>query len=300
MALQAVATSRDINTCRKDMNAPESTTQFLLYQLVPFLVCSSFEQQQLGQEHKSSELKKLNNMQSRLAATVTRSSGLINSLLNQALRRRFCASSTSKPRTADPAIHSGEHEAGPSVHTNEPLGIKNAAEDRVTLQETGKQTSRETDPLETPKPPYPSSTRLKSTGVNRPLDPMTQQKRKHGSITLEDVSCAGVDGSPWPEEKHREEQHKDEQEYYKHHKASPLSEIEFADTRKPITRATDGTADSPDYGGGKDVIGWRPEQLDTAEEALRRAAEIFKQNAMRGDPDAPQSRVLRALRGETF
>lgn len=119
---------------------------------------------------------------------------------------------------------------------------------------------------------------------------------------IDDVSCVGFDGGPAPEEKDgrrtgREEEEEDEREYYKHHKASPLAEIEFADTRKPITRATDGTAYD---GGGKDVIGWLPEQVDTAEDSLRRATEIWKQNAVRGDPDAPQSRVLRALRGEQF
>ncbi|XWS76618.1 hypothetical protein CRYUN_Cryun01aG0192300 [Craigia yunnanensis] len=33
----------------------------------------------------------------------------------------------------------------------------------------------------------------------------------------------------------------DNKEYYRHRNASPLSEIKVADTRKPTTRATDGT-----------------------------------------------------------
>lgn len=138
--------------------------------------------------------------------------------------------------------------------------------------------------------------------MNQRLDPTFQQKRRQGSKAFEDVTCAGFDGSPLPkdgakDERSRVEKVEDEREYFKHHKASPLSELEFADSRKPITRATDGTADS---GAGRDVIGWLPEQLDTAEEALRRATEIWRQNAMRGDPDAPHSRVLRELRGEDF
>lgn len=147
--------------------------------------------------------------------------------------------------------------------------------------------------------------------MNHPVDPTLQQKRsatnQAGSSLIDDVSCAGIDGSPWPREEEekqwsREEQQEEEREYYKHHKASPLSEIKMADTRKPITRATDGTADSyeDEYGRGRDVVGWLPEQLDTAEEALRRAAEIFKQNAVRGIPEYPHSRVLRSLRGEDF
>lgn len=131
--------------------------------------------------------------------------------------------------------------------------------------------------------------------------PITQQKRAQSTV-IDDVSCVGVYGGPLEEAKtnrrtETKDQEEDNKDYYKHHKASPLAEIEFADTRKPITRATDGTAYD---GAGKDVIGWLPEQLDTAEDSLRRATEIWKQNAMRGDPDAPQSRVLRALRGEQF
>ena len=110
------------------------------------------------------------------------------------------------------------------------------------------------------------------------------------------MSCAGLDGSPWPKDKEtdRDEQQMDEQQYYKHHKASSLSEIEVADTRKPFTRATDGTADAKEE---SDVIGWKHEQLETAEETMERAARIWKENAMCGIPDDPQSRALRlALR----
>lgn len=150
--------------------------------------------------------------------------------------------------------------------------------------------------FESPKSPCQSSPKLKSTGVNQPLDPNIQQKRKHGTIALEDVSCAGLDGTPWPEEKDKK-QNEDNKDYDKHHKASPLSELEFADTRKPATRVMHGTADS---GQGGEVISWLPGQLETAEETLLRTAEMWRQRAMHGDPDAPHSRVLRALRGEEF
>lgn len=152
--------------------------------------------------------------------------------------------------------------------------------------------------------------------MNHPVDPTLQQKRYYSNnhavssaapTSLDDVSCTGIDGSPWPREgeekqQSREEKQEEEREYYRHHKASPLSEIKVVDTRKPIKRMTDGTADSytDEYGARSDVVGWLPEQLDTAEEALRRATEIWKQNAMRGIPEAPHSRVLRALRGEDF
>lgn len=155
------------------------------------------------------------------------------------------------------------------------------------------------------KPLQGSLTRLESTGVNQPPNPNFQQKRECSSPTLEHVSCVGLDGSPWPKKdedrrRDRKEEEQDDKEYFKHHKASPLSELQMAETRKPITQATDGTAGSSEYGVGRDVIGWMPEQLDTAEEALKRAMDIWKHNAIRGDPDSPHGRVLRELRGEYF
>ncbi|XP_059439021.1 uncharacterized protein LOC132171665 [Corylus avellana] len=248
-------------------------------------------------------------MQSRVAATARRSPLVLSLAHNQALRRGLASSSAG--RTADPDIHSGEVEASPDVYNrkNDGQGTAVGADDTVK-QETEHKPSTETGPLKPPRTPYASSPRLESTGgLNPPPDPIMQQKRSHGTttISLEEVSCAGLDGRPWPKDKEeeqrdeREGQVEDYRDYYKHHKASPLSEMKMVDTRKPITRATDGTADADeDYGHGSDVIVWRPEQLDTAEEALMRAVEIFRQNAMRGDPDLPHSRVLRELRGEWF
>ncbi|CAM8965949.1 unnamed protein product [Rhodiola kirilowii] len=148
-----------------------------------------------------------------------------------------------------------------------------------------------------------SSPKLESTPVNnQPINPKTQRKRTNNTVTLEVVSCVGIDGFPSPgsddgrdgRERDRKEQELDDKEYFKHHKASPLSEIEIADTRKPVTRATDSKYSSGDGG----IITWLPEQLVSADETLRRAYEIFKQNAMRGDPNSPHGRRLRELRGE--
>ncbi|EPS62507.1 hypothetical protein M569_12286 [Genlisea aurea] len=60
--------------------------------------------------------------------------------------------------------------------------------------------------------------------------------------------------------RNREKQNEDDTEYYRHRKASPLSEFEFSDTRKPITRATDGTG-GEDEGG---IIVCKAEQVDSA------------------------------------
>lgn len=106
------------------------------------------------------------------------------------------------------------------------------------------------------------------------------------------MECVGLDGSPWPEKGVEDD---DSEEYFMHRKASPLSEIEVADTRKPISRATDGYAE-----GGGNVVLFSDEQRDSAEDSLRRAAEMWREAAVRGDPDSPHGRVLRALRGENW
>lgn len=99
--------------------------------------------------------------------------------------------------------------------------------------------------------------------MNQPLKHNVHQKRD-SSFSLQPVRCAGLDGSPWPreaEDRRREikEQQEEDKEYFKHHKASPLSDMKIAETRKPITQATDGTARSSKYGaGGGGVIGWLP------------------------------------------
>ncbi|XP_027349406.1 uncharacterized protein LOC113861014 [Abrus precatorius] len=228
-------------------------------------------------------------MQARAADAVRRSFWGLSSACRFSHKRRFC--SATRSRTADPAIHSGELEAGPAVHKGQPQGT--STNDSGKFDETDHVPSKENGVFTSSKSACDPSLKLKSAGVNQRLDPSIQQKRRNGSKAFEAASCAGFDGTPLPEDKRRE----DDRDYYKHHKASPLSELEFVDSRKPISRASDKTADS---GRGGDVIGWLPEQLETAEETLLRAAEMWRQKAMRGDPDAPHSRVLRALRGEDF
>ncbi|KAF8392627.1 hypothetical protein HHK36_022975 [Tetracentron sinense] len=87
---------------------------------------------------------------------------------------------------------------------------------------------------------------------------VSQQRSHVGASTsaLEDVSCVGLDGTPLLEEGDRGEEGEEEEEraYYKEHKPSPLSMIEVVDTRKPITRATDGTA--REYESGEYVVVW--------------------------------------------
>ncbi|KAK0583432.1 hypothetical protein LWI29_036898 [Acer saccharum] len=247
-------------------------------------------------------------MQSRLATTATRFMWVLSSSKKQqCLQRNFVAAAASTGRTVDPAIHSGEPHGAKKVTESEAVSHQTETEDKLN-------NGVETEPLVRPKPPHITSPRLQSKGLN----PNFHQKRQKTTTTttttststtaaavLGDVSCVGLDGTPLPgarESEQRDENEKVEadREYFKHRKPSSLSEMEMADTRKPITQATSSGGMS-DTGEGKDVIGWKPEQLVSAEETLMRAAEFWRQNAMRGDPDTfPHSRVLRELRGEWF
>lgn len=234
-------------------------------------------------------------MQTRLA--ITKVHRLLLARSEKYLLYKSFSSSTGG-RTADPAIHSGPLEG-------------DDLEESVKVAENEKKqpdikSGIEKDPFVPPKSPIGSSQKIESTGVHQPIDPLTQQRRQKSTdkTSFKDINCAGLDGTPWPDEGNsRGEKFEDDKEYFSHHKPSPLAEMEMADTRKPITQATDSPADAgiafyPAPDGG--VMVWRPEQLDTAEEALLRAVEIWKQNAMRGDPNSPQGRILRKLRGEDW
>ncbi|KAH6823372.1 hypothetical protein C2S53_004992 [Perilla frutescens var. hirtella] len=238
-------------------------------------------------------------MQSRFALTAAKYN---RTLLSGVGKQRIRSGATTSGRTADPAAHAVQEE---DVYPND--AIDNETRQRPPENEP---MSKDNEPYIPPKSPKQTAAKLESLGVGPRSDPIAQQKRRCSAAAatakIDDVSCAGLDGSPWPAEdgrdrrRQREEQERDDKEYYKHRKASPLSEIEICDTRKPLTQATDGTVQNRtvgydgNYGDGV----WRPEQLDTAEDSLRRAVEIFKMNAIRGDPDSPHGRVLRQLRGE--
>ncbi|XP_043710616.1 uncharacterized protein LOC122659580 [Telopea speciosissima] len=227
-----------------------------------------------------------------------RSGELVSALVSKQVSQWVRAASSTS-RTADPAIHSEDPEGIDAEVVGRAVAAEKEEKQRQ-LEEKSREVKEENAPFSSGKLPYlPSQPKLESTGVKPPLEPIIQQKRRSHATSSQDVSCVGVDGSPALPTGGDDGDGEDElANYYKHHKPSPLSEVEFVDTRKPITRATDGTADSVEYGGEPDVIGWREEQLDTAEEALQRAVRMWRENAMRGDPDSPQSRALRAMLGE--
>ncbi|KAI3939833.1 hypothetical protein MKW98_029609 [Papaver atlanticum] len=194
--------------------------------------------------------------------------------------------STSTHKTADPAVHAEDptgDDADEAAKHEAAKGNQQRGPARNDLSDL------KVDPNDAIKP-----------GKGNPLK---QQKRHYSNISssqqmqteggktsplppsLDEVSCVGMDGSPWPDD---EDSVEDNKEYYKHHNPSPLSKVEVSDSRKPVTQATDGGASESMYTREADVS-FSEEQRDTAEEALLRASRIWKESAMRDDPDSPQA-----------
>ncbi|KAL8527277.1 hypothetical protein ACS0TY_005230 [Phlomoides rotata] len=234
-------------------------------------------------------------MQSRLATAATRFNRMLFPGAGKQFpvpERLYCATSTG--RTADPAEHQDVYPCD-AIH-----------DEKLRHKSENEPTSKIDESYIPPKSPNQSAPKIGSTGVWPRPDPMAQQKRRQSVVAgkLDDVICSGIDGSPLPDQEvretdrrtQREEEERDDKEYFKHHKASPLSEIEIAETRKPVTIATDGIAEKETVGNEGGV--WRAEQLETVEETMQKAMELFRWNAMRGDPDSPHGKVLRQLRGE--
>ncbi|CAL9047222.1 unnamed protein product [Musa banksii] len=147
---------------------------------------------------------------------------------------RACFSSTTA-RTADTAVHSEDPQGDDAEEA-----AKAAAAEENLRKERKEEDTELPHSLSDKIPPFAPSPKLQSHEVVPPGAPSLQQKRRLSHqpepVVFADVSCVGRDGTPL----HREQQK--EEEDYKHHKPSPLAEIEFADTRKPITRATDSGA----------------------------------------------------------
>ncbi|KAF3795717.1 hypothetical protein EJ110_NYTH04392 [Nymphaea thermarum] len=155
---------------------------------------------------------------------------------------------------------------------------------------------------ETPIAPTPPlrSPSLKHTEASPPIGPSLQQKRSLHTIdrrVLDEAVCAGLDGSPPKGAAESNQEHDENGDEHPDtllkQKPSPLSEIEFADTRFPISQALDSEVTKEPI---EEVVGFTEEQLDTAEEALLRGQRLFDEAKSRGgDPDFPPSRVLRTL-----
>ncbi|WOK96101.1 hypothetical protein Cni_G04808 [Canna indica] len=211
------------------------------------------------------------------------------------LRPLFRPSSTTA-RTADPAVHSEDPQGDDAAEAAKAA----AAEEKQRAEHKDEEAKPPRNFSDDVVPPFAPSPKLESHDVAPPWPPSFQQKRRLSQrpdpAVIANVPCVGPDGSPLDGKatEERREQEQEYKEYYKHHKPSPLSEIEFVDTRKPITQATAGGASDV---GGDTGRGMMVEE--TVDEALARAEAMFRMRAMMGDPDLPHSRVLRRMLEKT-
>lgn len=204
------------------------------------------------------------------------------------------------PTAADPAAHREDTQVGelpPPVGGSSP-GSAPGAEQR------GEGGEREEASLpsrggDIRRSPFASSLKLESSEVGPPAEPSLQQKRRHLHAALEGVICVGWDGRPLAgagdEEGQPEKRPEDDyKEYFEHHKPSPLSELELADTRSPLRRATDSDVVEDDASAAAVPLpGWKKRnQGDGVEAALLGAEAQFRQAAERGDPSTPHGKVL--------
>ncbi|XP_010911672.2 uncharacterized protein [Elaeis guineensis] len=186
--------------------------------------------------------------------------------------------STSTAGPADTAVHSQDPQGDDAEEAPKAAA---AAEERERRE---RQQDIKTPPTIDNIPPFAPSPKLESHEVGRPGDPSFQQKRRWshaaapGCVLIEDATCVGVDGSPLAGgfEAQVKEEEEEYAAYYKEHKPSPLSEIEFVDTRKPISQAWDG--------GASDDVGMGVMVEDTVDAALQRAEAMFQAARERGTP----------------
>ncbi|WVZ98609.1 hypothetical protein U9M48_044024 [Paspalum notatum var. saurae] len=129
-------------------------------------------------------------------------------------------------------------------------------------------------------PPFAAAGRLgRSQELADAAGSATFTQRRRRSASREEVTPGGEESAA---RKVREE----DREYYRTQKPSPLAEVEFDDTRKPITRATDGGA----AGRYAEVTPGVVE--DRVDDSLARPEAMFMEAASRGNPEWPHSRAL--------
>uniref|UniRef100_A0A0E0LPR1 Uncharacterized protein n=1 Tax=Oryza punctata TaxID=4537 RepID=A0A0E0LPR1_ORYPU len=194
-------------------------------------------------------------------------------------RRRLLSTSTEAGGSGDPSVHSG---GPPSDDYPDRPPKFSGAEEATGGGGHGKNPS--TSSTKERVPPFAPSGKLGSQELADPAGGSSfTQKRRWSSQPADSRDEATPGGDEAAARKVREE----DREYYRTHKPSPLAEVEFADTRKPINRATDG-------GGAADRFSDVPAKVveDTADDSLARAEAMFREAASRGNPEWPHSRAL--------
>ncbi|KAK3126015.1 hypothetical protein QOZ80_7BG0612720 [Eleusine coracana subsp. coracana] len=225
--------------------------------------------------------------------------GNLQAVVHHRRRRRLLSASTTTEDggAGDPALHSGE--APSEEYTDRPPRFS-AAEDATTTATGGGYASKRqpspssSEPSKERVPPFAPSSGNKlgsHQGLADAASGSSFTQKRHSSSS-ETAAAAGRDAweaaTPGGEESARRKVREEDREYYRTHKPSPLAELEFADTRKPVTQATDsGAQDRFDA----DVTGAATVE-DTADDSLARAEAMFRDAASRGNPEWPHSRVL--------
>ncbi|CAA7388883.1 unnamed protein product [Spirodela intermedia] len=213
-------------------------------------------------------------------------------------RRRAWSAAPAGGGPAAPAVHSEDTQVGelPPPVGGSSSGSAGAGELRREGGEREEISSLSRGDIR--RSPFASSLKLESSEVGPPADPSLQQKRRHIHAALEGVICVGWDGSPlagagdYGEQPERRPED-DYKQYFEHHKPSPLSELELADTRSPLRRATDSDVVEDDAGAATAPPPvWKEDQGDGVEAALLGAEAQFRQAVERGDPNTPHGRVL--------
>uniref|UniRef100_A0A0E0AP89 Uncharacterized protein n=1 Tax=Oryza glumipatula TaxID=40148 RepID=A0A0E0AP89_9ORYZ len=154
-------------------------------------------------------------------------------------RRRLLSTSTEAGGAGDPSVHSGDQPS--DDYPDRPPKFSGAEEatgggDPSTAAATPSESTKER------VPPFAMSGKLGSQELADPAggSSFTQKRRRSSSSRPAD---SREEATPGGEEAAGRKVREEDREYYRTHKPSPLAELEFADTRKPITRATDGLSD---------------------------------------------------------
>ncbi|KAG8079335.1 hypothetical protein GUJ93_ZPchr0007g3468 [Zizania palustris] len=198
-----------------------------------------------------------------------------------AVRRGLLSMSTETGGAGDPSVHSD----GPPSDDYADRSPKLSGAEEATRGHGKKSKNRSTaPPSESTKervPPFAPSGKLGSQQLTDPARGsaswFTPKRRfSSGRHSREEETPGGEESTP---RKVGEE----DREHYRTHKPSPLAEVEFADTRKPITPVTDaGAADR-----FADVVPGTMDE-DTVDTSLGRAEPMFREAASRGNPEWPR------------
>lgn len=202
-----------------------------------------------------------------------------------AVHRRVLSTSPETGGEGGPALHSG----GPprDDYTDHPPKFSGAEEATGGARDKHPSTPRLPESKES-IPPFAPSGKLGSQELADPTggSSFKQKRRRSSGAPGRDFR---EDATPGREETAVRKVREEDREYYRTHKPSPIAEVEFADTRKPITRATDG--------GAADRLADVPGRMveDTVDASLARAEAMFREAASRGNPAWPHSRALAAM-----